>query len=152
MKIKNFYSFPGISDETNEKIDFNQYGSKFNELLFENNFLEFFNEIRGLRELRLFFQKDFDFEGVKEEYLRDGYFLSPPFLENPFLKPHSILPFFINCDRIKWSSLTDQEKKEFMVSKWILFFKNLPKHYLKVTENEIVEATKKLVHLDWGIQ
>ncbi len=152
MKIQSFYSFNRFLKNSKEVFDFNSYGNVLNFLFFETEISKMFAEIKGLREFRLFFEKSINYDGIDDQHLKNGYYLSPPFLENPFLTPKSILPFFVDCGNVDWETLTASAKKTFLIEKWILFFENLPEHYLLVSKEKIRNKTLDLLNIDWKIQ
>ena len=152
MKLQSFYSFNRFLKNSKEVFDFNSYGNVLNFLFFETEISKMFAEIKGLREFRLFFEKSIHYKGINEEHLKNGYYLSPPFLENPFLTPKSILPFFADCSNIDWETLTVSEKKALLIEKWSLFFENLPEHYLLVSKEQIRNKTLGLLNIDWKVE
>lgn len=152
MKIQNFYSFNRFIENKTFGLDFNSYGIVLNLLFFDNEINNMFAEIKGLREFRLFFQESIFYEDIDEKHLQNGYYLSPAFIENPYLTPKSIVPFFVECGKVTWMKLSDSEKKEFLIEKWILFFTNLPEHYLLIPKEEIKNKTLALLNIDWLVE
>ncbi len=57
----------------------------------------------------------------------------------------------ISTKHINWNTLTDQEKKDFLMEKWKVLFSNLSEDYFVVDKSEVIQSLEELRKSKWEI-
>lgn len=57
----------------------------------------------------------------------------------------------VSAKHIDWNSLTDQEKKDFLIEKWKVLFSNLSDDYFVVDKSEVIQSLEELRKSEWRI-
>ncbi|AZA95661.1 hypothetical protein [Chryseobacterium shandongense] len=65
-------------------------------------------------------------------------------------KPYDgIVNLYIATKNIDWNSLSEQEKKNFLIEKWKVLFGNLSDDYFLVDKSEVIDSLEQLRKEDW---
>lgn len=62
-----------------------------------------------------------------------------------------IINLSISTKNINWNTLTDQEKKDFLIEKWKVLFSNLSDDYFVVDKSEVIQSLEQLRKSEWRI-
>lgn len=57
----------------------------------------------------------------------------------------------VAAKNINWNTLSDQEKKDFLMEKWKVLFNNLSDDYFVVDKSETIKSLEELKHSEWKI-
>lgn len=57
----------------------------------------------------------------------------------------------VSAKNINWNSLTDKEKKAFLMEKWKVLFNNLSDDYFVVDKSEVIKSLEELKNSEWKI-
>ncbi|MFN8356016.1 MAG: hypothetical protein U0Y10_16290 [Spirosomataceae bacterium] len=52
---------------------------------------------------------------------------------------------------MNWGVVDEQEKKRFLISKWIIFFENIPQTYFLVKKDTIIKILQNLINEKWEV-
>jgi hypothetical protein len=65
-------------------------------------------------------------------------------------KPYNgIVNLYVSTKNIDWNSLSNQEKKDFLIEKWQVLFNNLSDDYFVVDKSEVISALEDLRKKEW---
>lgn len=84
-----------------------------------------------------------DLERDKVEYFRELFYEKKPY--------DGIVNISISTKDLNWNSLSDNEKKDFLIEKWKVLFNNLSDDYFVVDKSEVIDALEKLKNQEWKI-
>ncbi|WP_447951109.1 hypothetical protein [Chryseobacterium koreense] len=76
------------------------------------------------------------------------------FVENYYNKKKVLMGIInlpISTKHINWNTLTDKEKKNFLIEKWKVLFNNLSDDYFVVDKSEVIKSLEELKHEEWKL-
>lgn len=84
-----------------------------------------------------------DLENDKVEYFRELFYGKKPY--------DGIVNISISTKGIDWNSLSEYERKDFLIEKWKVLFNNLSEDYFVTDKSEVIASLDELKNKDWKI-
>ncbi|WP_300691577.1 hypothetical protein [Chryseobacterium sp.] len=84
-----------------------------------------------------------DLERDKVEYFRELFYEKKPY--------DGIVNISISTKDLNWNSLSDKERKNFLIEKWKVLFNNLSDDYFVVDKSQVIDTLEKLKNQEWKI-
>lgn len=97
------------------------------------------NREKKAQKIMLMFYPDLKADDV--EYFKELFYNRKPF--------QGIVNLSVTSKGLDWNSLSDQEKKNFLIEKWKILFENLSEDYFVVDKSEVIKSLENLKDEDW---
>lgn len=97
------------------------------------------NRTKKAQKIMLMFYPDLEEDDI--DYFKELY--------NEKKVRDGIMNISISTKNIDWNSLSEQEKKNFLIEKWKVLFGNLSDDYFLVDKSEVIDSLEKLRKEDW---